>query len=162
MRKGSLLLLLSIILLILAFLPLHLILPGQITSTGYYRLSKNDVNGPTQSLPAFYVSILDVEIEKYGGMVIFYITDSDNAIVYYENDIQNGYHLEWKPNRIYDTYTFNFECLYAWKDPIVLSYTLRIYPYALIFLISGILFLFLGIIQILREDRYLKAKEPVS
>ena len=155
-KKGLLLLLLSIILLILAFLPLHLILPAQTTTTGSYRLSVNDVNGPTLSLPTFYVSVLDVEIEKQiGGVALFYISDSDGAVLYIENGFQNGYQLEWKTNRIFDTYTFNFEYLYGGfdKDPfLVLSYTLKGYPYALIFLISGFLFLFLGIIQILREQ----------
>lgn len=153
MKKGILLLLLSIILLILAFLPLHVILPAQTTTTGYYHLSNNDVNGPTLSLPTFCLSVLDVEIEKQlGGTALFYISDSGGAVLYIENGFQNGYHLEWKTNRIYDTYTFNFEYLYGWKDPLVLSYTLKIYPYALIFLISGFLLLFLGIIQILREQ----------
>ena len=58
MMKGRLLLAFSIVLLVLSFLPIHLLHPPSIFIAGNYDLSPGNVNGPSTFLPFLSVSVL--------------------------------------------------------------------------------------------------------
>ena len=151
--KGRLLLAFSIVLLILSFLPLHLLHPPSIFIAGQYDLSPSNVNGPSTFLPFLTVSVLDVAIQGANGDVYFYITNPDGKRVFDADRIYNGYHLDWAPSQTFNTYTFNFDNSMSYTSHKFVNYSLQVFPYATILFVLGILFLAVGLVQTVREEK---------
>ncbi len=95
-KKGRLLLLLSIIIVIVSLLPLHRVLPAPLTVKGSTDLlvPAHFADGPKQSLPLLTTMVFDLNIES--NFVVtdnFVIVDSNEAVVFGPEKIYNRYHL---------------------------------------------------------------------
>lgn len=160
MKKGRILLVSSIVLLIVSFLPLQQILPALSTSKGNFELdAKHRGAGFSQFLPFLSVSAVDITVSNVGPIVttdVFEIVDSQGTIMVHEDHVYARYYVEWVPMKAFGTYNFgiatNFVSSNVEGNYQTVFYSLRIYPYSTILFIIGVLLLILSAIQIIREE----------
>jgi hypothetical protein len=151
MKKGRWLLILSIIVLVVSFLPLHLFLPGLFVETGTYDLAPGNVNGPSLFMPLGTVAVLDLNVDGANRDVYFYITGSSAERVFDAGRVYSGYHLVWTSTS-FSSFRFNFDNTMSWVSHKQVSYTIQIYPYATILLFLGIVLFLVALWQIMREE----------
>lgn len=151
MKKGRLVLVLAIALLIASFLPLHQFLPALSSESGSYDLAAGGVNGPSAFMWYQSVSRLEVNIDGANKDVYFYITDTAGRHVLDAGRVYNPYNLEWR-SQSFSSYRFNFDNTMSLFSHKYVDYTLRIYPYSTMLLFSGIALFLVAIWMMMKEE----------
>ncbi len=167
MKRGQLLFAISVVLLIISFLPIHGFLPKWSDSSGSYDLGPGNVNGPNVYL--FYGSlvVVDVSISGANRDVFFFITDSDGKVVLDAGRVYDGYHLEWQAPT-FGSFRLNFDNTMSLFSHKYVNWSFQVFHYKTMFYFLGIGLLILGILQIIREEhvifrvRKFIFKEPES
>lgn len=151
LKRGRVLFGLSIVFIIVSFLPVHRFLPEWSQTTGYYDLGPGHVNGPTVEL--FYLSTIELNVGITGSNkdVFCYITDSSGEVIFDAGRIYDGYHLVWDAPTI-DSFRINFDNTMSWFSNKQVGWSCKVFHYKTLFLFLGIGLLILGSLQIFREE----------
>lgn len=167
MKKGRVLFALSIIFIIMSYLPTNRLLPEWSGSTGFYDLGPGNVNGPTVYLLYNGIIESDVSISGANRDVYFYITDSYGKRVLDVGRIYDGYHLEWRAQGI-DLYRLNFDNTMSLVSHKYVNWSFQVFHYNTLFFFLGIVLLVIGTLQVIREEKIVQKvkgilfKEPES
>lgn len=152
MKRGLVLVVVGIALLIVSFLPLHWVLPDWIVSSGSYDLEPGGIGGP--SLNLFFGSHLkmDTVISGANNDVYFYITDSSGVRIFDAGRIYDGYHLDLDLVGL-GSFSLNFDNTMSWFSHKFVIWSIGISYYEGLFLALGVLLLLPGVVQIWREEK---------
>lgn len=145
----------SVVILIVSFLPTNRFLPKWSSSAGSYDLGPGKVNGPTVYLSYRSVVELDVSISGANKDVYFYITDSHGRRILDAGRIYDGYHLEWYAPAI-DSYRLNFDNTMSWVSHKYVNWSFQAFHYNSFFFFLGIGLLIVGFLQMLREEKVIQ------
>jgi len=167
LKKGRVLLALSVVFIITSYLPTNRFLPEWSSSTGSYDLGPGNVNGPTVYLLYNGIVESDVSISGANQDVYFYITDSSGRRVLDVGRIYDGYHLEWRAPGI-DSYRLDFDNTMSLVSHKYVNWSFQVFHYNTLFFFLGIILLVIGTLQIIREEEIVQRvkgilfKEPES
>jgi hypothetical protein len=152
LKKGRVVFVLSILFLIVSFLPTNLFLPRWSSSAGSYDLAPGNVNGPTVEL--FYGSLIELGVYISGANkdVYFYITDSHGKRVFDAGRIYDGYYLKWHSPTI-GSFKLNFDNSMSWVSHKGVNWSFHLFHYKPLFLFLGLGLLVLAVLQMVREEK---------
>ena len=158
LKRGRKILIISVVILVVSFIPMNWLLPEWWNSGGYYDLGPGAVDGPIMHLPYLGLVELRVSISGANRDVYFYITDSNDKRVFDAGRVYDGYHLEWYAPFI-GSYKLNFDNTMSWTSHKYVNWSTQLSYYRTLFFLLGGGLLIIGIIQILREEKaYQKIK----
>jgi len=132
-----------------------------------YEVMPGSVHGLNVDL--FYQSSieLDVTISGANKVIDFYLTNSEEEVVFDVRRILYREQISWRSPSI-DSYLLNFDNTMSWTTGKSLTYTLKLYHYNFLFLVIGLILLILGVFQTIREEKVIQhiknivKKEPES
>jgi len=99
-----------------------------------------------------------VDISGANNDIYFYILDSAGQRVFDADRVYNSYALYWEAPKN-DYFRFVFDNSMSWITTKHVSWSFSLYYYTVIFWIVGIIFLFIAVAFLLREEVFRKAKQ---
>ena len=165
MKRGRTFLVLSVLFLLVSFLPTQWFLPRWLEFTRSHDLGPGEIG--IRTINMFYGSSIQLRVSISGANkdVFFYITDSHGEVVFDAGRIYDGYSLDWSSPTI-GSLRLNFDNTMSWISHKYVTYSLKVFHYKPLFLLPGIGLLILAIFQIFREEKFIQkikklvVKEP--